>query len=73
MTNCADCGVEVEPTLDGRWVSQVEFGRSYVCRATHKRITDPFGRWVTRLISADYHHIKGERQKHWPLDTEPQT
>lgn len=72
MTRCADCGraIEERPNhqlagltpkmLDKvgtvRWAERVGRGWSYTCRA------DIDG---GRLLSADYHHVAGERQRHW--------
>jgi hypothetical protein len=59
---CADCGVEVERVVNGRW--------------GHPEGANPAGgRWSMccrvvaeghRLVSADYHYVQGETQRHWP-------
>lgn len=54
---CADCGARVEPRY-GKWAARVEPGFRYCCRYV---LNDEH-----RLVSADYHYIDGERQRHFP-------
>ena len=67
---CADCGVEVEQRRDGKWAQRITEGWkgwSYTCRA----VTDWDGILdAAVLISADYHYVEGEEQRHFRKDVE---
>lgn len=66
--NCLDCGVVIELAPHGasdgaRWAKKVGAKSwSYVCR-----ITVDGG----RLVAADFHHPRGERQYRWRLGEAP--
>lgn len=53
---CADCGAKLVNKY-GRWANKLAEGEfSYTCRITLQG---------ARLISADYHHLEGEEQRHF--------
>lgn len=54
---CADCGESLIRVHD-KWASQQEGPSFFACRLRR----DQDG----HLISADYHYIEGEVQRHWP-------
>lgn len=55
---CADCGAHVSKTPTGRWGRRRGVGTwEMTCRSEIEG---------DRLISADYHYVKGEVQRHFP-------
>jgi hypothetical protein len=65
---CADCGVKVERSPNGHWAERKQgFGLivwSVSCRKVQEETDDGY-----RLVSADYHYVQGETQRHWPEPT----
>lgn len=64
MKRCADCGSKVEGghRRNGWWTT---VGDGTAARlATCRVVLDG-----NRLVSADYHYVSGETQRHFPLDT----
>ena len=57
---CADCGVEVERSPQGRWAELREGFGLRVWRVTCRKVMDD-----DRLVSADYHYVEGETQRHF--------
>lgn len=60
---CADCGVEVELRLGG-WATAGADGPLRVWGMTCRDVIEG-----NRLVSADYHYVEGETQRHWPVVT----
>jgi hypothetical protein len=62
---CADCGAKVERSPNGHWAERRQgFGLivwSVSCRKVQEETDDGY-----RLVSADYHYVQGETQRHWP-------
>jgi hypothetical protein len=55
---CADCGKPIKRVRTGRWAEVLdEGGYSFCCRTIISG---------TVLVRADYHHIDGEDQDHYP-------
>lgn len=67
MPKCADCGRDLV-IHRGRWAHVGKSGKTwgYVCRMVHSNDDDQ-----PRILSADYHYIEGEVQKHWPPTIDP--
>lgn len=56
--NCADCGEDIELSVHtGRWGVRNGRTRTMTCRLER----DDNG----RLLSADYHYVPGEEQRHF--------
>jgi hypothetical protein len=58
---CADCGAKIEHHR-GNWAKRTANGKGwdYCCRVTYR---DSTRNAITR---ADYHHVDGEAQRHFP-------
>jgi hypothetical protein len=57
---CADCGRRVERRRNGHWAERItSTSWSFTCRAVVEGDV---------LVSADYHYVEGEQQRHFPND-----
>ena len=55
---CGDCGKPIKRHRGGKWAVELDEGRySFTCRTVIEG---------TVLVRADYHHIDGEDQDHYP-------
>jgi hypothetical protein len=67
VMRCADCGVEVEARIGG-WATAGTVGSTRVWGMTCRDVIEG-----DRLVSADYHYVQGETQRHWPPQDQPTT
>jgi hypothetical protein len=62
---CADCGVTIEKVRNiPGWGHPVGKGHDFVCRVVDHP-TKP-----AKIISADYHYVEGEEQRHFTAPVE---
>ena len=64
MTNCADCGATVTKSkINGHWASRITLTDGHPAWDFCCRTETQDG----KLISADYHYVEGEEQRHWRI------
>lgn len=69
MKRCADCGAKVEGghRRNGWWTTVSRIGEPLAQSAVCRVVMDG-----NRMLSADYHYVEGEEQRHFTaLDSEP--